>query len=134
MSATAEKMEFQTEVKQVLDLMIHSMYSHKEIFLRELISNASDALDKARYESLTQTELLKGDDSFKIDVEIDKENKTLKIRDNGIGMNRQDLIDNIGTIARSGTKKIYGKNEGIQRCSFDRSVWSWFLFHFYGCF
>jgi molecular chaperone HtpG len=109
MTATAEKMEFQTEVKQVLDLMIHSMYSHKEIFLRELISNASDALDKARYESLTKTELLKGDDSFKIDVEIDKENKTLRIRDNGIGMNRQDLIDNIGTIARSGTKKFMEK-------------------------
>ncbi len=105
-SATQEKMEFKAEVKQVLDLVINSLYSNKEIFLRELVSNSSDALDKARIESLTDIDLLKGDEDFKIRIEVDKEAKTLTILDNGIGMNREDLIANISTIAKSGTQEF----------------------------
>lgn len=104
MTATAEKMEFQTEVKQLLHLMIHSLYSHKEIFLRELISNAADAIDKARFEGLSNPSLLGDDSDFKIKVELDKEANKITISDNGIGMNREDLINHLGTIARSGTK------------------------------
>lgn len=104
MTATAEKFEFQAEVNQLLELMIHSLYSHREIFLRELISNSSDALDKLRYESVTQHELGPAEGEYRIDVEIDKENRTLTVSDNGIGMDRDEIISNIGTIARSGTK------------------------------
>jgi molecular chaperone HtpG len=101
-----EQMEFQAEVKQVLDLVINSLYSNKEIFLRELVSNSSDAIDKARIESLKNVDLLGDDKEFKIKIELDKEGKTLTIRDNGIGMNRDELIANIGTIAKSGTKEF----------------------------
>lgn len=112
MSATAEKMEFQTEVKQLLHLMIHSLYSHKEIFLRELISNASDAIDKVRFESLSNSGLLGDDTALGIRVELDKEEKSITISDNGIGMNREDLIANLGTIARSGTKAFMDEMTG----------------------
>lgn len=104
MSATAEKMEFQTEVKQLLHLMIHSLYSHKEIFLRELISNAADAIDKVKFEGLSNAELIGNDSDFRIKVELNKEANQIIISDNGIGMNRDDLIAHLGTIARSGTK------------------------------
>ena len=104
--ATQEKMEFQAEVKQLLNLMIHSLYSNKEIFLRELISNSSDAIDKARYESLTQIESLGEDKTFRIQVSVDKDKGILRIRDNGVGMTRAEIIQNIGTIASSGTKKF----------------------------
>ena len=101
---SAEKIEFKTEVKELLDLMIHSLYSHKEIFLRELISNASDAIDKARYESLTNKDLLVAAGEWKIRIIADKAAGTLTIRDNGIGMTRDETIAELGTIAHSGTK------------------------------
>lgn len=99
-----EVMGFQAEVKQLLQLMIHSLYSHKEIFLRELISNASDACDKLRFEALNDDRLYEGDSELGIHVRFDKEARTLTISDNGIGMTRDEVIQNIGTIARSGTK------------------------------
>ncbi len=99
-----EKYKFQTEVNQLLDLMIHSLYSHKEIFLRELISNASDAIDRARYESLTNKEILEKDGDWKIKVSVDKDSLALTLSDNGIGMTRDEIIKELGTIAHSGTK------------------------------
>lgn len=112
--ATAEKHVFQAEVQQLLQLMIHSLYSNKEIFLRELISNASDAADKLRFESTTKPELLEGDAELKVEVDVDKDARTLTIRDNGIGMSHDELIDNLGTIARSGTKKYLEALSGDQ--------------------
>ncbi|HVG80020.1 MAG TPA: molecular chaperone HtpG [Patescibacteria group bacterium] len=100
-----ERHEFQTEVRQLLDLMIHSLYSHKDIFLRELISNASDALDKLRFEAITRPEL-QGDGELEIRLEVDPEQRTLTVWDNGIGMSRADVVENIGTIARSGTREF----------------------------
>ena len=102
----AETLQFQAETRQLLDLMIHSLYSNKEIFLRELISNASDALDRLRFESLTRPELLEGDEKLEIRLEADRENRTLTISDNGIGMSRDEVIANIGTIAKSGTREL----------------------------
>ena len=104
--AQKETMEFQAEVQQLLKLMIHSMYSNKEIFVRELVSNASDACDKLRFEALAKDDLYEGDGDLKIRVSFDKEAKTVTISDNGIGMDRDELIANIGTIANSGTKKF----------------------------
>lgn len=106
MSKKLEQHEFQTEAKQLLHLMIHSLYSHKEIFLRELISNASDACDKLRYEALTNNELYENDGDLKIQIKTDKKARTLTICDNGIGMNHDEVIENLGTIASSGTKKF----------------------------
>ena len=99
-----ETHSFEAEVKQLLQLMIHSLYSNKEIFLRELISNASDAIDRLRFESLTNEKLLEEDSSLSIDVTSDEKEKTITISDNGVGMSIDEVIDNIGTIARSGTK------------------------------
>lgn len=112
---TPEKMEFQTEVKQLLHLMIHALYSNKEIFLRELVSNASDALDKARFESLTNVGILGDDTAFRVRIEPDKDNGVLRIIDNGVGMNREEIIRNIGTIANSGTKKFLESLSGDQK-------------------
>ncbi len=98
---------FEAEVKQLLHLMIHSLYSNKEIFLRELISNASDAADKLRFSALSNESLYEGDSQLKITVEYDKENRTITIADNGIGMNRDEVRENIGTIARSGTRHFF---------------------------
>jgi len=107
MSSSPERHEFQAEVKQLLDLMIHSLYSERDIFLRELISNASDALDKLRFEQLTKGELgAAGEPTIRIDV--DRDARTLSVADNGIGMTRDEVIRNIGTIARSGTKEFAG--------------------------
>ncbi len=103
-SGNKETREFQTETKQLLDLMIHSIYTNREIFLRELISNASDALDKIRFESLTNRGLLEGDADFEIFLLPDEAAKTLTISDNGIGMTYDEVVENIGTIAKSGTK------------------------------
>jgi len=107
---TMEKMEFKTETKQILDLMVHSLYSHKEIFLRELISNASDAIDKAHHESLTNKEILedepKDEQGWKIKLAVDKDAGTLTISDNGIGMTKDEAIKELGTIAHSGTKEF----------------------------
>ena len=106
MSNQTETLEFQTEVRQLLHLMIHSLYSNPEIFLRELISNASDACDKLRYEALGDGALFESDAELRIEVSVDKEARTLTLRDNGVGMSRQEVIDNLGTIARSGTKQF----------------------------
>jgi molecular chaperone HtpG len=103
---TAEKMEFKTEVKQLLDLMIHSLYSHKEVFLRELISNASDAIDKARYESLTDSDVLEAENEWKIKISVDKATGTLTVSDNGIGMTKVETVEALGTIAHSGTREF----------------------------
>jgi molecular chaperone HtpG len=105
MSAPAQRHEFQAEVKQLLDLMIHSLYSDKDIFLRELISNASDALDKLRFERITHPEL-GSNDELAIRLEVDAQKRTLSILDNGIGMTRDEVVKNIGTIAKSGTKEF----------------------------
>ena len=104
-----ETREFQTETKQLLDLMIHSIYTNREIFLRELISNASDAIDKLRVESLTNLEMLEGDPQFEIFITADESAKTLTISDNGIGMKYDEVVENIGTIAKSGTKSFLEK-------------------------
>ena len=105
MTVATQTYKFEAEVAQVLNLVTHSLYSHKEIFLRELISNASDACDKLRFEALGKPDLLSGDSQLCIDISIDKEARTLTIRDNGIGMSRDEVIANIGTIASSGTRK-----------------------------
>jgi molecular chaperone HtpG len=99
----AEQMQFRAEVSRLLDIVVHSLYSEKEVFLRELISNASDACDKLRYEALTQPELMDGAPDFQISVSIDKKARTITVSDNGIGMTRDELVENLGTIARSGT-------------------------------
>jgi molecular chaperone HtpG len=99
-----EQRSFQAETKQLLDLMIHSIYTHREIFLRELISNASDAIDKARFKSLTDISLLEGDSEFGIEISFNKDKRTLSIKDNGIGMSYEEVVDHIGTIAKSGSK------------------------------
>lgn len=101
-----EKMEFQTEVSQLLKLMIHSLYSNKEIFLRELVSNASDACDKLRFEGISNDALYEGNDDLSISVEYNESEKTILVRDNGIGMTRDEVVANIGTIAKSGTKQF----------------------------
>ncbi|MEW5837224.1 MAG: molecular chaperone HtpG [Pseudomonadota bacterium] len=106
MSNQTETLEFQTEVRQLLHLMIHSLYSNPEIFLRELISNASDACDKLRFEALGDDALYEGDSELRIEISVDKDARTLTLRDNGVGMSRQEVIDNLGTIARSGTKQF----------------------------
>ena len=107
----AEKqiLNFEAETKQILNLMVHSIYTNKEIFLRELISNASDALDKARFESITKSDKYTGMDNLRIKIEIDEQNRILTIKDNGIGMTKEDVIQNIGSIARSGTKAFLEK-------------------------
>ena len=103
---TKTSLEFKTEVKQLLDLMIHSLYSHKEIFLRELISNASDAIDRVRYEALTNSSVTEGDSELKIKIVPDSDAGTLTISDNGIGMTKDEIIEALGTIAHSGTKEF----------------------------
>lgn len=110
-----ETLGFQTEVKQLLKLMIHSLYSNKEIFLRELVSNASDACDKLRFEALANDSLFEGDSNLSIEVAFDKEARTITLRDNGIGMSRDEVIQNIGTIARSGTKAFFEQLTGDQQ-------------------
>ncbi|MFI8382711.1 molecular chaperone HtpG [Pseudomonas sp. NPDC079086] len=110
-----ETLGFQTEVKQLLHLMIHSLYSNKEIFLRELISNASDATDKLRFEALAKPELLEGGAELKIRVSFDKDAKTVTLEDNGIGMNREDAITHLGTIAKSGTADFMKHLSGDQK-------------------
>ena len=113
--ATKETLGFQAEVKQLLQLMIHSLYSNKEIFLRELISNASDAADKLRFEGIAHPDWYGDDPELKIKIELNKEARTLTISDNGIGMSREEVISNLGTIARSGTKEFFTKLSGDQQ-------------------
>jgi molecular chaperone HtpG len=115
MGAMKETLGFQTEVKQLLHLMIHSLYSNKEIFLRELVSNASDACDKLRFEAMNNEGLFENDSDLKIRVSFNKEARTLTIEDNGIGLSRDDAISHLGTIAKSGTKEFFGKLSGDQQ-------------------
>ena len=114
MTTKKETLNFQTEVKQLLHLMIHSLYSNKEIAIRELVSNASDASDKLRFEALNNNDLYEGQPELSIQVDFDKDKRTVTISDNGIGMDRDEIIGNIGTIARSGTKEFLGKLSGDQ--------------------
>jgi len=111
----AETLNFQAEVKQLLHLMIHSLYSNREIFLRELISNASDACDKLRFEAIDRPELLEGDADLKIRLTFDKDAKTITLADNGIGMSRDEVVANLGTIAKSGTREFFGQLTGDQQ-------------------
>ena len=113
--AHKETLGFQAEVRQLLDLMIHSLYSNKEIFLRELISNASDAADKLRFEALTDDALYEGDSELKIRVAYDKAARTVTIADNGIGMSRAEVVEHIGTIAKSGTRQFFASLSGDQQ-------------------
>jgi molecular chaperone HtpG len=114
-TAASETYGFQTEAKQLLKLMIHSLYSNREIFLRELISNASDAIDKLRFRAIEQPELLGDDNDFAITLDVDADAGTLTVTDNGIGMTRQEVIDNLGTIARSGTAEFFSRLTGDQK-------------------
>jgi len=114
MAKQKETLNFQTEAKQLLQLMIHSLYSNKEIAIRELVSNASDAEDKLRFQALDDSKLYEDDSELKIKIDYDKTNRTITISDNGIGMNREDIINNIGTIARSGTKEFLSQLSGDQ--------------------
>jgi len=115
MNAPAETRKFEAEVAQVLHLVTHSLYSHKEIFLRELISNASDACDKLRFESIAKPELMAGDGDLHIDVSWDPDARTVTVRDNGVGMNRDEIVANIGTIASSGTRRFLEAMSGEQK-------------------
>jgi molecular chaperone HtpG len=130
--AHKETMGFQTEVKQLLNLMIHSLYSNKEIFLRELVSNAADAADKLRFEALSDDALYEDDGELKIRVAFDKDARTITISDNGIGMNREEVIANIGTIARSGTRAFFDNLTGDQ--SKDSQLIGQFGVGFYSAF
>jgi molecular chaperone HtpG len=130
--AKQETLGFQTEVKQLLHLMIHSLYSNKEIFLRELVSNASDAADKLRFEALKNDGLYDGDSELKIRVEFNKELKTITVIDNGIGMSRDDVIEHLGTIAKSGTSQFFEALTGDQ--SKDSQLIGQFGVGFYSCF
>ena len=114
-AADSQTMNFQAEVKQLLHLMIHSLYSNREIFLRELVSNASDACDKLRFEALDKSELFEGDADLKIRIGFDKAARTVTVSDNGIGMSRDEVITNLGTIAKSGTKEFFGQLTGDQK-------------------
>ena len=114
-SMAEEKMEFQAEVSKVLGLVINSLYSNKEIFLRELISNASDACDKLRYLSLTDQQLAKGLAEFSINITTVKKDRAITIADNGIGMNNADLVENLGTVARSGTTAFLESLSGDEK-------------------
>src|SRR5690242_8097963 len=113
-AATRETLGFQAEVKQLLHLMIHSLYGNKEIFLRELISNASDACDKLRFEALADQALWESDPNLQIQVSIDKAARTITVSDNGVGMSREEVIQNIGTIAKSGTREFFQQLTGDQ--------------------
>jgi len=127
-----EKLEFQAEVAKVLNLVIHSLYSNKEIFLRELISNASDACDKLRYLALTAPGLLDEGTDFKIDISTNKKDRSITVADNGIGMNRDELIENLGTIARSGTTAFLDSLSGDEQK--DAALIGQFGVGFYSCF
>ena len=127
-----ETLEFQTEVKQLLQLMIHSLYSNKEIFLRELISNSSDACDKLRFEALGNDSLYQGDTGLGIRIDFDKDARTVTVTDSGIGMTRDEVVDNIGTIAKSGTRQFFESLTGDQ--ANDSQLIGQFGVGFYSCF
>ena len=111
---SAEKLEFKTDLKQLLDIITHSLYSHKEVFLRELISNSCDAIDKIRFNSLGNESILEGNSDWKIKIIPDEKAGTLTISDNGIGMSRDSIISDLGTIARSGTQAFVQNLEKLK--------------------
>ena len=127
----SEQLKFQTEVSRLLDIVANAIYTNKEIFLRELISNASDACDRLRYEAITKPELITGDTELKIGLSFDTDARTLKVTDNGIGMNKEELVKNLGTIAHSGTKEILNKIEDGKK---DMSLIGQFGVGFYSTF
>ena len=129
---TKETHGFQTEVRKLLDLMVHSLYSNKEIFLRELISNASDAADKLRFEALSDDGLYEGDGELKVRVSFDPDARTVTVRDNGIGMTREEIASNLGTIARSGTRQFFESLTGDS--AKDTQLIGQFGVGFYSCF
>ena len=129
---TVETRSFQTEVNQLLQLMIHSLYSNKEIFLRELISNASDACDRLRFAALTDEQLLENSNELSVTINFNEKDRTISVRDNGIGMARAEVVDNIGTIARSGTRQFLDSLSGDQ--SADASLIGQFGVGFYSVF
>src|SRR5574340_596057 len=114
-TTSRETLGFQAEVKQLLQLMIHSLYSNREIFLRELVSNASDACDKLRFEGLHNAALFEDDSDMAIRIACDRDARTLTISDNGIGMSRDEVINNLGTIAKSGTREFFSRLSGDQQ-------------------
>jgi molecular chaperone HtpG len=129
-----ETLNFQTETKELLNLMIHSIYTHKEIFLRELISNASDALDKLKFEAITTPEILKEDNDFKVEIFLNKEKNTITIKDNGIGMTHDEVISNIGTIAKSGSRAFTEALKDAKEKKDDLSIIGQFGVGFYSAF
>ena len=131
---SVETLEFQAETKRLLDLVVNSIYTNKEIFLRELISNSSDAIDKLHFESLTNHEILGGEENFEIFVVPDKETKTITISDNGIGMTRGEVISNIGTIAKSGTKAFLEKIRESENKDSEQELIGQFGVGFYSAF
>ena len=131
-TSTTETHAFQAETRQVLQLMIHSLYSNKEIFLRELISNASDALDRLRFVAIQDDSIYEGDSELSIEIEVDEEAGTLTLRDNGIGMNREEVMENIGTIAKSGTRAFLDRLSGDQKA--DAQIIGQFGVGFYSAF
>ncbi len=130
--AKAEKHEFQAEVREVLNLMVHSLYSNREIFLRELVSNASDACDKLRFEALQDEKLLGGKSELRIEIDVDEDAGVVTVRDNGIGMSKEDVVENIGTIARSGTRRFLQNRSGDEE--FDSNLIGEFGVGFYSSF
>ncbi|KQU04260.1 heat-shock protein Hsp90 [Rhodococcus sp. Leaf7] len=134
MTAHVEEMQFQAETRQLLDLMIHSVYSNKDSFLRELVSNSSDALDKLRLESFQNKDLGADTTDLHIDLEIDKENRTLTVRDNGIGMSRDEVVDLIGTLAKSGTAEVRAKLKEAKDAAASEELIGQFGIGFYSTF
>src|SRR5262245_62103070 len=132
METKAERYEFQAEVKELLGLVVHSLYSNKDIFLRELVSNASDALDKLRFEQITHPEL--GEGELHVRIDVDREKRTLSISDNGIGMTRDEVVQNIGTIARSGTKEFLSALKASERKEIPPELIGQFGVGFYSAF
>ena len=116
MTSGVEQLEFQAEARQLLDLMVHSVYSDKDAFLRELISNASDALDKLRIEAFRNKDLVVDTSDLHVEIEVDRDARTLTIRDNGIGMSRAEVVDLIGTLAKSGTAELRQQRGAARDC------------------
>ncbi len=129
-----QSQEFKAEVKELLNLMIHSLYSHKEVFLRELLSNASDAIDKARYAALTDSTVYEKDTDWKIKITVDRENNTLTVSDNGIGMSRSEIIESLGTIAHSGTREFLRQMQDAAAASKEADLIGQFGVGFYSSF
>jgi molecular chaperone HtpG len=131
---TKETFTFQAEVGKILDIMAHSLYSEKEVFLRELISNASDACDKLRYAAISDATLLDKSSEFKIEIEVDKKDKIFILSDNGIGMSKEELIESLGTIAKSGTQAFMESLEGKDEKDVKSSLIGQFGVGFYSAF